>query len=227
MFFLFIQCLTMFIYLFNNSKTGAIFQSFFKKNTMGIEREVKKRAEDKCEFCGYNEFLNVYLVPKTPDYVEDIDTAVLACETCSSQFDEEENRDENHWRCLNDSMWSPSPPVQIMSWRMLHRLKSYGWSQGLIDMMYLDDQQLDWAAAAGDAVDKTDAIIHRDVNGVVLKSGDSVVLIKDLKVKGSSLVAKQGTAVRRISLDPENSEFIEGKVGPTQIVIITKYVKKM
>jgi len=217
----------MFIYLFNNSKIGAIFQSFFKKNTMGIERDVKKRAEDKCEFCGYNEFLNVYFIPKTPDYVEDINTAVLACQTCFSQFDEEENRDENHWRCLNDSMWSPSPPVQIMSWRMLHRLKSYGWSQDLIDIMYLDDQQLDWAAAAGDAEDKTDAIIHRDVNGVVLKSGDSVVLIKDLKVKGSSLVAKQGTAVRRISLDRENPEFIEGKVGPTLIVIITKYVKKL
>ncbi len=218
----------MFIYLLNNSKRRAIeYVSLIIKKNMGIEREVKKRAEDKCEFCGYNEFLNVYLVPKTPDYIEDIDTAVLACQTCLSQFDEEENRDENHWRCLNDSMWSPSPPVQIMSWRMLHRLKSYGWSQGLIDMMYLDDQQLDWAAAAGDAEDKTDAIIHRDVNGVVLKSGDSVVLIKDLKVKGSSLVAKQGTAVRRISLDRENPEFIEGKVGPTQIVIITKYVKKM
>ena len=217
----------MFIYLFNNSKTGAIFQSFFKKNTMGIEREVKKRAEDKCEFCGHDELLAIYLIPKTPDYVTAIDTAVLACQTCFSQFNEEENRDENHWRCLNDSMWSPSPPVQIMSWRMLHRLKSYGWSQDLIDMMYLDEQQLDWAAAAGDAEDKTDAIIHRDVNGVVLKSGDSVVLIKDLKVKGSSLVAKQGTAVRRISLDRENPEFIEGKVGPTLIIIITKYVKKM
>ena len=54
-----------------------------------------------------------------------------------------------------------------------------------------------------------------------------VVLIKDLKVKGSSLVAKQGTAVRRISLDHENAKYIEGKVGPTQIVIITDYVKKM
>ena len=110
---------------------------------------------------------------------------------------------------------------------MLHRLKSFGWSQDLLDMMYLDEQQLEWAAAAGDAEDKTDAIVHRDVNGVILQAGDSVVLIKDLKVKGSSLVAKQGTAVRRISLDHENAEFIEGKVGPTQIVIITKYVKKL
>ena len=70
-------------------------------------------------------------------------------------------------------------------------------------------------------------VIHRDVNGVVLEAGDSVVLIKDLKVKGSSMVAKQGTAVRNIRLDRDNEKYIEGKVGPTQIVIITDYVKKI
>lgn len=194
---------------------------------MSFEREVRKRAEEKCEFCGHDEHLAMYVVPKTPEYIEGAETAVLACTTCNSQFDDEENRDANHWRCLNDSMWSPAAPVQIMSWRMLHRLKSFGWSQDLLDMMYLDDQQLEWAAAEKDNEDKTDAIIHRDANGVVLQTGDSVVLIKDLKVKGSSLVAKQGTAVRRISLDRENEKFIEGKVGPTQVVIITDYVKKL
>lgn len=70
-------------------------------------------------------------------------------------------------------------------------------------------------------------MIHRDVNGVQLQAGDSVVLIKDLKVKGSSMVAKQGTAVRRISLDPENENYIEGKVDGQHIVIITQYVKKL
>jgi len=94
-------------------------------------------------------------------------------------------------------------------------------------MLYLDNETLKWAQATGEGIDESEKIIHRDVNGVVLETGDSVVLIKDLKVKGSSMVAKQGTAVRRISLDPENSEYIEGKVGPTQIVIITKYVKKL
>ncbi|HBC03779.1 MAG TPA: PhnA protein, partial [Aequorivita sp.] len=52
-------------------------------------------------------------------------------------------------------------------------------------------------------------------------------LIKDLKVKGSSMVAKQGTAVRRISLDHENEKYIEGKVDGQQIVIITDFVKKI
>jgi protein PhnA len=62
---------------------------------------------------------------------------------------------------------------------------------------------------------------------VILQAGDSVVLIKDLKIKGSSQVAKQGTAVRNIRLDYENETFIEGKVGPTLTVIITEYVKKL
>jgi protein PhnA len=195
---------------------------------MSYEREVRKRAEDKCELCGQAEpeQLAMYVVPKTPEYIEGANNAILACTKCISEFDAEE-RDQNHWRCLNDSMWSTAPPVQVMAWRMLHRLKSFGWSQDLLDMMYMDEQVLEWAAAEGDAEDKSDALIHRDANGVILQAGDNVVLIKDLKVKGSSMVAKQGTAVRRISLDHENDTFIEGKVDGIQIVIITEYVKKI
>ena len=62
---------------------------------MSFEREVKKRAEEKCEFCGHNEHLEMYVVPKTPEYLEGADTAVWACTTCVSQFDDEENRDAN------------------------------------------------------------------------------------------------------------------------------------
>ena len=124
-------------------------------------------------------------------------------------------------------MWSEFLPVQIMSWRMLNRLLSTGWSQDLLDMMYLDDDSLEWAKALGDGVDNTTKVVHRDVNGVILKAGDSVVLIKDLKVKGSSMIAKQGTAVRRISLDHENETYIEGKVDGKHIVIVTQFVKKI
>ena len=67
----------------------------------------------------------------------------------------------------------------------------------------------------------------KDANGNILQDGDTVSVIKDLKVKGSSMVAKQGTAVRNIRLDHENAEYIEGKVDGQQIVIITQYVKKI
>jgi protein PhnA len=110
---------------------------------------------------------------------------------------------------------------------MLNRTISSGWSQGLLDMMYLSSDDLEWAKALGDGVEDDIKLIHRDVNGVILKSGDSVVLVKDLKVKGSSMTAKQGVAIRRISLDHENDNYIEGKICGQNIVIITKYVKKI
>jgi len=194
---------------------------------MSVEREVKKRADEKCEFCGSEEKLAVYQIPETPSRIEGAEGALLICDTCEPQLDEEENRDANHWRLLNDTIWSPVSAVKIMSWRMLHRLKAEGWPQDLLDMMYLDEQELEWAAAAGDAKDKSKELIHRDSNGNILQAGDSVVLIKDLKVKGSSMIAKQGTAVRRISLDHENETYIEGKVDGQQIVLITEYVKKL
>lgn len=60
---------------------------------------------------------------------------------------------------------------------------------------------------------------------MVLQAGDTVTLIKDLDVKGSSLTAKRGTAVRNIGLT-SNPEHIEGRVDGQRIVILTKFVKK-
>ncbi len=192
---------------------------------MSLERELKKRSDSKCELCTNEENLQVYILP--PSKKETLETAVYACNRCTSQIEDPESTDANHWRCLNDSMWSEHQGVQVVAWRILSRLRGEGWPQDLLDMIYLDEETLEFAKATGEGEDDTNKIVHRDVNGVVLNAGDSVVLIKDLKVKGSSMVAKQGTAVRRISLDHDNAEFIEGKVGPTQIVIITKYVKKL
>jgi protein PhnA len=110
---------------------------------------------------------------------------------------------------------------------MLSRLRAAGWPKELLDMMYFDEDTLAWAQATGEGEEDENKIVHRDVNGVILATGDSVVLIKDLKVKGSSMVAKQGTSVRNIRLDHENAEYIEGRVDGQTIVIITQYVKKL
>lgn len=188
---------------------------------MSLSRELEKRSSGKCELCGSDENVDAYIVEPSKENI-------AVCNVCSSQIEDPETMDTNHWRCLNDSMWSETPAVQIVAWRMLTRLRAEGWPQDLLDMMYLDEENLEWAKATGeDEEEDENKVIHRDVNGVVLQAGDSVVLIKDLKVKGSSMVAKQGTAVRRISLDRDNEKYIEGKVGPTQIVIITDYVKKL
>lgn len=192
---------------------------------MGLLQELQQRSSSKCELCAAASRLEVYEVP--PVTTGGVDGNILACTTCIEQINNPEKTDANHWRCLNDSMWSEFSAVKVVAWRMLNRLKKEGWPQDLIDMMYLEDEELRFAQATGEHLDESEKIIHRDSNGAILEAGDSVVLIKDLKVKGSSMVAKQGTAVRRISLDPENAKYIEGKVGGQTIVIITDYVKKM
>ncbi len=56
----------------------------------------------------------------------------------------------------------------------------------------------EWPASVVDAAPAEDMV--RDVNGVVLADGDSVVVIKDLKVKGSSTTLKVGTRIKNIRL---------------------------
>lgn len=192
---------------------------------MSVERELQKRSASKCELCTSEDHLMMYLVaPKTE---RTLDHCIYICKSCEGQIETPSTMDVNHFRCLNDSMWSTIPAVQVMSWRLLHRLKSEGWSQDLLDMMYMEEDTLEWAKATGEGEQDENAVIHRDANGAKLEAGDSVVLIKDLKIKGSSMIAKQGTAVRRISLDRDNAEYIEGKVDGQHIVIITQYVKKI
>lgn len=192
---------------------------------MSLERELQKRSGSQCELCKSEEGLKAYEV--TPSTTGAADRHIHACANCIEQMEDADKVNINHWRCLNDSMWSEVPAVQVMAWRMLTRLRAEGWPQDLLDMMYLEDNTLEWAKATGEGEDDEDKVVHKDSNGVILQAGDSVVLIKDLQVKGSSMVAKRGTAVRRISLDHDNEEYIEGKVDGQQIVIITKYVKKI
>lgn len=191
---------------------------------MGLLEDLLERSGGVCELSGTTEGLVIYEVP--PVSTGGLDGSILISATCKSQIENPDTTDANHWRCLNDSMWSEHDAVKVVAWRMLNRLKSEGWPQDLLDMMYLEDEVLAWAKATGEGEDAGEKIVHRDANGAILEAGDNVVLIKDLKVKGSSMVAKQGTAVRRISLDHENAEYIEGKVDGQQIVILTKYVKK-
>ncbi|GAK89142.1 alkylphosphonate utilization operon protein PhnA [Nonlabens ulvanivorans] len=174
-------------------------------------KQLEDRSGNACELCASTDTLEqkvelaVYEVPDSPKNVKDI--AILACKVCREQLEDESKVDVNHWRALNDSMWSTVPAVQVVVYRMLDQLKSEGWPQDLLDMMYLEDDTRNWAE---EGIQRGPQIIHRDVNGNILKRGDSVVIIKDLDVKGSSLIAKRGTAVRNISLVHDNADQIEG-----------------
>ncbi len=193
---------------------------------MTIEKALNDRSGSSCELCATTDSLIVYKVPSGSEPQDNAEQSILICQNCYEQIEDPDKMDVNHWRCLNDSMWSQEPVVQVMAWRMLNRLSAEGWPQDLLDMLYLDEATLAWAQAAGEGQTSDDTVIHKDSNGVTLKAGDTVVIIKDLNVKGTSFTAKRGTAVRGISLVADNSEHIEGRVNGQQIVILTKFVKK-
>lgn len=187
-----------------------------------ILNELQSRSNNACELCTSEANLKMHIV--APKMQEALENAAYICTNCESQLKEPETAEANHWRCLNESMWSTEPAVQVLAWRMLNHLKGEGWPQDLLDMMYLEEDTLSWAKAGYQ--DLATAIKHKDSNGLQLKNGDDVVLIKDLDVKGANFTAKRGTAVKRISLVHDNAEHIEGKIDGQHIVILTKYVKK-
>lgn len=190
---------------------------------MTVKDTLLARAENKCELCGATDNLEIFEVG--PDSDGSADQTALLCGTCRHP----ERTDMHHWRCLSDAMWTPVAAVQVLSWRMLNQLTDEAWARELLDMLYLEDDVLAWAKAGTPSSTDTaeaDDIKHMDSNGALLAAGDTVVLIKDLNVKGAGFTAKRGTAVRNISLDPNNEKHIEGRVEGQQIVILTEFVKK-
>jgi protein PhnA len=189
---------------------------------MTPDEQLKSRSGDTCELCGAAAELAAYAVP--PGKGPEADRSIWACGTCRAQLEKREEPDPAHWTCLTTSMWSDVPAVQVVSWRMLSRLKEASWAADALDTLYLDDDLLAWAKETGDHEDGGD--VHRDCNGALLRNGDAVTLVKSLDVKGSSINARIGTSVKNIRLVPDNTGQIEGRIEGQTIVILTKFVRK-
>lgn len=177
---------------------------------MALIDDLMTRAGGVCEFCGSTEGLDVAALSGTEE-------SVLLCATCRS-----DDAGEAHWRCLEGAAWSPVAAVQAMAWRKLGEVDA-DWATEARDAMMMEPEAEALAKAGAPAGGD---VIHRDSNGAVLENGDTVTLIKDLPVKGAGFTAKRGTAVRGISLVPDNAEHIEGRVEGQRIVILTQFVKK-
>lgn len=190
---------------------------------MKQEELLAKRSGNKCELCEATEGLKVYEVPPATGNMDD---AILLCPKCLAQIEKKEELDSAHWQCLATSMWNEVPAVQVMAWRMLNRLRNESWAAEQLDMLYLDNEKLNWAKASGDHENDSSVELHRDCYSAILQNGDNVVLTKSLDVKGSTVNAKVGTVVRNIRLVPDNKEQIEGRIEGQQIVILTKYLRK-
>ena len=166
---------------------------------MALYENLLARSQSKCELCSSPDNLSQYDIP--PKNILDENTALIVCQTCKDQIMSPATIDANHWRCLNDSMWSEFQSVQVMAYRVLSQLKNEGWARDLLEQLYLEDSVLEWAKAGipeEDEVDNTAPTL--DSNGTKLEEGDSVTLIKDLDVKGAGFTAKRGTLVRNIKM---------------------------
>ncbi|AWX13653.1 alkylphosphonate utilization protein [Mergibacter septicus] len=76
-----------------------------------------------------------------------------------------------------------------------------------------------------DTVAEDDTLVVKDSNGNVLQDGDSVILIKDLKVKGSSIVLKKGTKAKNIRLVDADHD-VDCKIDGQSFSLKSEFLKK-
>ncbi len=86
------------------------------------------------------------------------------------------------------------------------------------------DCGFEWPMAAAAEEVEADAVV-KDSNGTVLADGDAVVLIKDLKVKGSSITLKVGTKVKSIRLVGGDHE-VDCKMDAGNFMLKACFLKK-
>jgi protein PhnA len=190
---------------------------------MPINTTLQQRSNNVCELCSsQDEALQAYSVP--PKKAELIANQVVLCSNCLGQIVTSNYEDANHWRCLTGSIWSEIPAVQALSYKILIKLNSEEWAMETLDTIFLEDAVIEWANAEDDLA--AAIVVHKDSYGVVLETGDTVVLTQNLNVKGANFIAPKGTIVRKIRLVSDNAEQIEGKIEGDTIVILTKYVRK-
>lgn len=77
------------------------------------------------------------------------------------------------------------------------------------------------------ATDDSTSTVVKDANGTVLSDGDAVVLIKDLKVKGSSITLKMGTKVKSIRLAGSGDHEVDCKMDAGNFMLKACFLKKV
>jgi len=122
-----------------------------------------------CELCGSSEDVTLLELPVSDGSEEQ---SVYVCANCKNQIQSGE-LDDNHFNCLNDSMWSEVPAVKAMAYILLTKLGR----QDLLDIIYMEEAEQKLADDALNA--EANKVVVKDANGVELKAGDTVTILKD------------------------------------------------
>jgi protein PhnA len=92
------------------------------------------RANNQCEICKSKNSLN-------PFEVQPRNEEVLLCDFCIAQITNTSKIDENHFHCLNDTMWSEIDAIKVLTYRLFKAMNK----TDMLEEMYLDDDVRIWA----------------------------------------------------------------------------------
>jgi protein PhnA len=120
---------------------------FYRQNILStFGKELVRRSRSRCELCERSGVRLIVL--EVPPQKEEplVDECVFVCEMCRKQIENPKKIIPSHWRCLNHSLWSEIPAVQVVSYRMLTHLASRErWAEELLENAYLDPETEAWA----------------------------------------------------------------------------------
>ncbi len=103
-----------------------------------LGKDLTRRSRSHCELCDAH---GIKLAPyelKPAQDTPDLERTIFACEVCAGQLNKPKTLSPDHWRCLNTSVWSEVPPVQIVAVRVLKYLaENVEWAADLYDQLYI------------------------------------------------------------------------------------------
>ena len=124
---------------------------FHRQHTLSrFAKDLVRRSRSHCELCDRSGVkLDVYELPPL-DEEPYVDGCIFICDGCRKQIADPKKMIPSHWRCLNNSLYSEVPAVQVMSFRVLKRLARHKerWAEELLEFAYLDSDLEEWANAA-------------------------------------------------------------------------------
>ena len=124
---------------------------FHRQNILSrFAKDLVRRSRSKCELCEKSGTkLDVYELPPLEEEPS-AEGCIFICEECQKQVVSPKKMIPSHWRCLNHSLWSEIPAVQVVAFRMLSRLAKaeQHWAEELLENAYLDPELEEWANLA-------------------------------------------------------------------------------
>ena len=128
------------------------FQGKFHRQNMlsRFAKDLVRRSRSRCELCEKSGVkLEVHEVPPLEEEPY-VDGCVFICEGCHRQVDDPRKMVPAQWRCLNNTLYSELPAVQVTAFRLLKHLaaRNEHWAAELLEHAYLDPDVEEWANAA-------------------------------------------------------------------------------